>query len=577
MRLTDHQLLVFLVQFAVVLMTARVLGEIARRFRQPPIAGELLAGILLGPTLLGRLLPSSSAWLFPLEAPQPQMLEAVSWIGAMLILLVAGMEVDLGAVRRQAGRALGTAGVGLLGPAIAGGLLSIGIRDVGMGPMAAPGMFALVVATVIGISALPVIARTLLDLRLLRTDVGAVILAAATLDDLAGWLVFSVLLASTGATEATATGLAGTVVLTVAFSAFALTGGRWVADGWLAAVDRVAPRPDATLTAVLIAGFAAAAATQGIGIHAVFGAFLAGIALGQSARLRASTREVLEQLATGVFAPLFFASMARKADFITSFRPGLVAAVFAVAVISKVVGAWAGARVSGVGRRNAISVAVALNARGAMGVILASLALKAELITPELFVALVLMSIGTSLMAGPLLARLTSLDRLDLTGVVSDRSVRIVAGRDLRVAVRALADAAVREHALLLESSDLIAALVDAEPPMAFAIERDVAIVQLQLESLDAPFLAVAVCPDGVVIGERSCRLLLLVASPREDEGAATALVALVRTRLGAAEAVESVLAARTPAAIHGAVVAVLRGREVSAGDAGLRRSAGQG
>ena len=190
--MTEQDTIVFLVALAVLLGMARLLGELARAAGMPLVVGELLAGILLGPTVFGRLAPDAHAWLFLQAAPQT-MLGAYTTLGVVLLLVVAGLEVDLGIVRRRGRSALFTSVLGMAVPLAGGLLLGFMLPESDMVKPDQRGLFALFIGVALSISALPVIAKTLLDLGLFKTDLGLLVMAAAMINDIVGWLAFSML------------------------------------------------------------------------------------------------------------------------------------------------------------------------------------------------------------------------------------------------------------------------------------------------------------------------------------------------------------------------------------------------
>jgi Kef-type K+ transport system membrane component KefB len=375
-----------------VVVVARLLGGLARRLKQPAVAGEIVAGVLLGPTLLG--------W----AAPSPT-LEALGRVAAGLFLLAAGMEVDLSTLRRERRTA---AYVGLAGLALP---CSLGFAVA----WAAPETFgfhasdradgALFFGIALSISALPVIARTLMNLGLYRTDFGVAVIAAAVLDDVVGWSLFALLVARLPAEAVRGLGPAWTLPLVAALVVVMLTVVRHGADR---ALPRIAPRVGAVGVVALssVLAFAVGAVAHWSGVHAMFGAFLVGIALGDSAHLPARSRSLLGGAVDGFVAPLFFGAIGLKVDFARHFDGALCALVLGIACAAKVLGCALGARVAGMPPRRAWAFGFAMNSRGAMEIMLAMLALEAGLIGPPMLVALVLMAVVTSLMAGPVVRAL---------------------------------------------------------------------------------------------------------------------------------------------------------------------------
>ena len=403
---TEHQLLVFWLQLFTLLVTARVLGGALRAVGQPAVIGELAAGVLLGPSVLGHLAPALHQWLFPDDPLQRALLSGPSWIGVFLLLILTGSETDLALIRRL-GQATARVAVGsLLLPVLAGIALGLALPGEFVGEGAPREVFALFMGTALGISALPVIAKILSDLDMMRRNIAQVLLAAAMADDIAGWILLGMVagLAQSGSLDA------GRLLFTIAglglflFLAFGV--GQRLVDALLRGVLVRRWGSSATLTAALLVALAAGSATHAIGLEAVFGAFIAGIVLGRS---RFHDPEVFGQLdgvTRSFFAPLFFATAGLRVDLGLLRDPevlgwGLV--VLAAASFSKAGGAYLGARLAGLPRREGLALGVGLNARGAVEIVVATVGLSIGVLNPSSYALVVLLAIVTSMMAPPLL------------------------------------------------------------------------------------------------------------------------------------------------------------------------------
>ncbi len=402
-----HDVLALVIQIALLLLVARALGEVAQRFRQPAVVGEILAGILLGPSLLSGFFPALGQWIVPHNQVQGYLLEVVSLFGAMFLLLITGLETDLQLIRRQARTALGASLGGIVVPFATGYVLGLYIPDDLLANPERPIVFALFLATAMSISAIPVIAKVLMDLNLMRRDVGQTIIAAGMTDDAIGWMLLSVVLGLAGG-EATG---AGSVLMAVGkvlgFMALSFTVGRWAVRHALNYVQDRAVSHHRMLSLVIVFTFAWGALSLALGLEAMLGAFVMGILFGQMPRLPSRVFEGVEQMAMAVFAPIFFAVAGLKVNVRTLAEPrliGIALLVILVASFGKVVGGYAGARL--LGRRDhwtALSFGVGMNARGAMEIIIASIGLSMGLLTQEMFSIIVVMAITTSVLAPPAL------------------------------------------------------------------------------------------------------------------------------------------------------------------------------
>jgi Kef-type K+ transport system membrane component KefB len=389
---------------ATLLGCAKLAAELMQKIGQPPVLGEISVGIFLGPTVLGHYRPHVYETLFPTTGPMPIVLETVTTLGVVFFLLTAGLEIDLRSIFRQGKSALLVSIFGVAFPFASGVLAASAFpRYMGAEAGANPVIFALFVGTALSISALPVIAKILMDLNLLRTEMGTVIISSAMFDDLVGWILFSFVL---GMMHPSADGSIGggvkhTIVLVLLFVGITLTLGRWLIDKILPVLQAHTTWPGGVLGFIFTLTMMGAAFTEYAGIHAVFGAFVVGIAVGESSHLRQRTSQHIHEIVTNVFAPFFFASIGLRTNFVSNFHLGLTATVIGVACVGKLLGAGWGARLGGMDRTSSLAVGLAMNARGAMEIILGILALQAGLIRENMFVAMVIMALFTSLVSAP--------------------------------------------------------------------------------------------------------------------------------------------------------------------------------
>ena len=398
-----NDILHLLVMVAVLLASARLLGELFSRFGQPSVVGEILAGVILGPSVLGAIAPSLGAWTVPQTVTQGQLLELVGLIGVMFLLVVIGIETDLALIRRKARTAVGIAAGGLSLPLFLGLLLGLGFpADLLVDPNQRT-VFALFMAAALSITAIPVLAKVLMDLGLMRRDIGQTMLASAMIDDIAGWTLLGII-TSLAAVGRLVPGAVLEALLTVAVF-FALTAfvGPFVVSRTLALVqDRMTSR-DRLLTLVVVLAFTWAALSHWLGLEPVVGALAIGILFGQLRRLPTDVPQRLEGVALGVFGPIFFAVAGLKVNIPRLAQPRLLlltVIVILVATVAKVGGAYLGARyLSKQPPWTALAFGIGLNARGAVEIIIASIGLSLGILTQDVFSMIVVMAVVTSLMA----------------------------------------------------------------------------------------------------------------------------------------------------------------------------------
>jgi Kef-type K+ transport system membrane component KefB/nucleotide-binding universal stress UspA family protein len=420
---SHDEVLQLVVQIALLLAAARLLGGVAQRLNQPSVVGEILAGVILGPSLLSGLFPALGEWILPQTEVQGFLLESVALIGVMFLLIVTGLETDLHLIKRKARTAAGVAVGGLVLPFAAGLGLGYLMPDDLLATPSQRTVFVLFLATALSISAIPVLAKVLMDLDLMRRDIGQTLLAAGMIDDITGWTLLGVVTAL----ASTATLTAGTVLTTVGFVllflAATVTVGVWLVNRGLAFVQERFRGRDHMLTLIVVLAFGWGAFSQALHLEPVLGAFAIGIIFGRSPRLPVDTIKQLEAIALAVFAPIFFAVAGLKVDITAILEPRLALitlAVIAVATFGKVVGAYAGARLlSGQDHWSALAYGSGLNARGALEIIIATIGLSLGILNQTMFSIIVIMAIVTSLMA-PLALRYT-ITRVDLGAEEQER------------------------------------------------------------------------------------------------------------------------------------------------------------
>jgi Kef-type K+ transport system membrane component KefB/mannitol/fructose-specific phosphotransferase system IIA component (Ntr-type) len=403
-HLAQHDLMALFLALAALLATAKFAGELVKKLGQPAVLGEIMAGILLGPTILGYYKPGIYQLLFPSSGPVALVLDGVTAISVVLFLLTAGIEIDLSSIFRQGKSALLVSVFGMVIPFAFGfGSAELFPRFLGADNHASPLVFALFLGTALSISALPIIARILMDLGLLQSEMGTVVMSSAMFDDLVGWILFGLVLGMMNPQANAGHGVRHTIFLVLTFAVVMLTVGRWLIHKILPFIQAHTTWPGGVLGFIFSLTLASAAFAEYAGIHAVFGAFITGAAVGESRHLRERTSESIHQIVTNVFAPLFFASIGLHTNFIKNFDPTLTAIVIAVACLGKILGAGWGAHLGGIDTRSSIGIGFAMNARGAMEMILGILALQAGLIHEQMFVALVVMALFTSLISAPVM------------------------------------------------------------------------------------------------------------------------------------------------------------------------------
>jgi Kef-type K+ transport system membrane component KefB len=400
-KLSHAELIQLMVALSVMLGFGRLMAEIARKFKQPAVVGEIVAGLILGPTILGTFSPEFFEALFPRVGGSAIALDAFTKIAVVLLLFIAGLEVDLHIVFQQGKQALSTSLFGLIIPFFIGFIVPYSFPSFFEGSHPDLLLFSLFMGTAMAISALPVIVRIMMDLKLFKTKIGMLVVASAMVDDIIGWMIFSVVLGLIG--KGTHFSIGYTFLLTLGFAAFMLTFGRWLLNKILPWVNKKLAWPGGLLSLSLALCFLAAAFTEFIGIHAIFGAFMIGVALGDSEHLSEKAKEIVHQFINNIFAPLFFVAIGLKVNFLANFDWSITLVVIVIAFAGKLLGSGFGAYLGGFSKRESLAVGFGMNARGAMEIILGLVALEAGLINETIFIALVIMALLTSISSGPLM------------------------------------------------------------------------------------------------------------------------------------------------------------------------------
>jgi len=394
-----------LIQIAVMLLFARILGAAAQRFRQPAVLGELLAGITLGPTVLGKLWPQAQIWLFPNDAASTTLLGTVARLGVLLLLLVTGFELDLGLVLSRGRRLLQVAVWGTLIPVLLGTLLGLGLPDHLLASPERRPIFAMFMAVAMSISAMAVLSKLLMDLGVMRRDLAQTMVATAMTEDLAGWIMLSFVAGLARGEEDPHLALRGLLGAAL-FLGLAFSLGRWLVDRILVWVDDHNGSVSMQISASIVFCMLLGTATHALGLEPQLGAMVAGMLTAQARRFRNETEHVLKLMVTSFLSPIFFASAGLKVDLLKVVNLTVLGwgfAIFGVACISKLVGVSLGAWRAGFSRWESAAFGIGLNARGSMEIIVATIGLNLGILAIETYSIIVLVAMGTCLLTPPLL------------------------------------------------------------------------------------------------------------------------------------------------------------------------------
>jgi Kef-type K+ transport system membrane component KefB len=392
---------IFLIQLLVIVAVGRTTGALFRRIGQTAVIGEMCAGILLGPSVLGAVSPSLEAGLFP--PPSLQSLHLVSQLGVVLFMFLVGMEFDVDHLRGRARATVVISYTGIIVPFALGVLLSAYLyRD-----YALPGVrfltFALFTGIAMSVTAFPVLARIIAERGLKGTELGTLAIGCAAIDDVTAWCLLGLVLAI-----GRGGGVSGpilTVALTGGVALIAFKGVRPRAGRLFGATASLVA-PPGVLVPVLLFVFAAALATEAIGVHALFGAFLAGVAVAGAANVREPVRHAVEPLTTAILLPLFFAYSGLRTEVGLLSRDAWVACgvIILAAVAGKFAAISAAARSQGLRWSDSLALGALMNTRGLMELVMLNIGYDLGILSPTLYTMMIIMAIATTCMAGPALA-----------------------------------------------------------------------------------------------------------------------------------------------------------------------------
>ena len=410
---SDSTTLILIVELGLLMVVGRLMGELMQRAGQPAVMGQLIAGVLLGPSVLGAAWPAAYHAIFP---QQREMLKAVSELGIILLLLLTGMEIDLGLVQHARRAAVFISLTGILVPFAGGFLLGEVLPNALLPDPTRRLATALFLGTALSISSVKIVGAVIRELDFTRRTIGQIILGTAMLDDTVGWIIVAVIasLAARGAVSLTKVGVA--VLGTAAFLAVSFTVGKMFVTSVIRwSNDRlIIEKP--VITTILALTFGAAVLTDVIGVHSVLGAFVSGIVIGQTPILTRHIQDQLSGLIVALFMPVFFAAAGLGMDLTFLKNPtlaGLVVGFILIAGVGKLAGAYIGGRLGSLTTREAVAIAVGMNARGSTDVIIATIGLSLAVLTQHLFTMIVMMAIVTTLIMPPTLR--WALGRLPLT------------------------------------------------------------------------------------------------------------------------------------------------------------------
>jgi Kef-type K+ transport system membrane component KefB len=394
----------FFIAVAVVMLVARLFGIAAAKLRQPRVMGEVVAGITLGPTILGAFFPDLQDLLFPKDIIP--FIGVVANLGLIFYMFLVGLEVDPAQLRGRVGQAAAISNASVALPMMLGIAVALPTYEL-VGPDKKFAAFALFMGVAMSITAFPVLARILVERRMLKRPVGTLTMACAAIDDVTAWFLIAV--ATAVAVAGDAAEVLRTILLAAAFCLLMGLAVRPLLARVSTAYDEAGRIPGGWIAAIFAGILLSAYATEEIGIAVIFGAFIMGMIMPRHAELTEDVTHRIEDFVVTLLLPLFFAYTGLRTNIGLLDRPELwllTLVMIVVAITGKMAGAYVAARMTGFGRRAAGVIGTLMNTRGLTELIVLNLALEKGVISESLFAMLVIMALVTTFMAGPLLNRL---------------------------------------------------------------------------------------------------------------------------------------------------------------------------
>ena len=395
----------FFAALLALIVLGRLLGEVMNRIGQPSVIGQLLAGILLGPSVLGLIVPDFQHWLFG-SSQEVSMLNAVSQVGILLLLLLTGMEMDLKLVRRVGRAAVSISFSGVAVPLFCGVALGWLLPDSLLPDPDKRLLTSLFLGTALAISSIKIVGVVVREMKFERRNLGQIIVASAILEDTIGWIIIALTFSIAAAGHIDLVSVAWSLIGTAIFLVASFTVGRRVVSFLIRWTNDNFESDFPVITTILVIMVAMALTTHFIGVHTVLGAFIAGVLIGESPILTKYIDAQLRGLILAFFMPVFFGMAGLSTDVTILADPGILLlslGMIAVASLGKFAGAFLGGEIGGLTRREAIAVGCGMNARGSTEIIVATIGLSLGALSETLYTMIVTMAVVTTMAMPPML------------------------------------------------------------------------------------------------------------------------------------------------------------------------------
>lgn len=413
----------FLLQIAVLLGVAYVGGQVFKRWKQPTLIGNIIAGVLLGPTILGHWFPEFQILIFKPDQTQANMLSAITWVGLLLFLMEAGIDVNLNVLKRTGSQSIWVSAGGLVIPMISGFTLGALIPENFLIKSSDRFTLSLFLAVSMSISALPPIAMVLREKSMLRHKIGQIALGSAMLDDIVAWILVAVMtsLYLTGHFDGLAAAKTTGAALTFLGISYAVA--RPLMTRFISWHNGISPGASAQLSILIFFGITGGVITSWLGLESALGVFVVGILIGAAPSLQKNAVHALSLIVSAFLAPLYFGLAGLRLNLWSVLEwntSGLLLTVLSVAFVSKLIGVYLGAWIAGLSKWERVTLGFGMNARGGTEIIIATIGLSIGLLSKEIYSIIIVMAVVTVILAVPLMTWVLS--KIALEGEPEDPS-----------------------------------------------------------------------------------------------------------------------------------------------------------
>ncbi len=488
--LSEHNLLIFLFQFALLLGLSKLVGLLFEKFKQSTITAEVLVGLLLGPVIFGKFSPHFRSLLFPTDPIQLTMLETIAWFGNFYLLMETGLGVNFSRIWKQKGQATTIAITDILIPMA---LLIVPIYLIPDVYLVDPGkrlLFSFFIASILTISALTVAIRVMHDINIIKSDLGFLIISALTINDIIGWVLLAIIMGLFSQAVLQIGVAIRLILFTIAFAVISFTLFRKVIDKIMTYIHvKLGVESGYKTTFVFVVGMLFGAMTLKIGIHSLFGFFIAGIVIGEAKHFSQNDRHVMSRLVHSVFVPIFFANIGLHLDLINNFDWKLVLFITAISVSAKFIGAYVGAQLAKQDKFDRLLIAICHTTGGDMQIVVAMVAISYALITTQIFVAIITSSIISTVIFGPWLSNALKLKRKGLLNILFNKD-SIILDADFDDKQDLLEHmSGVIAHKTKLSTDIVRSEILKREEQMSTAVGKGIALPHARLSGITHPLI----------------------------------------------------------------------------------------